>query len=205
MTDRPSGADTATVSDPLSGSDAFAAADAVVYDLDGTLLELVVDWDRVADDVAAAYAEHALIPPTEDLWKLLDAAEEYGIGVEVEAAIADHERAGAARSRLLPLGERLLSGADTRPAAVCSLNCEAACHVALEEHGLVETVDAVVGRDTVETHKPEPESLLAAIDAIDAEPDRAVFVGDSASDAVTADRAGVPFVSVVDALASDDI
>ena len=192
------------MTDSSPEADAFAAADAVVYDLDGTLLELAVDWDRVAADVAATYAEHALIPPTEDLWKLLDAATEYGIGADVEEAIAAHEREGAAESRLLALGERLRSGDDARPAAVCSRNCEAACRIALETHGLADDVGAVIGRDSVETHKPDPEPLLAAIDAIDADPDRTVFVGDSASDGVTAERAGVAFVSVVDALDSND-
>lgn len=179
---------------------ALDAADAIVYDLDGTLLELAVDWDAVADDVVGAYAERALIPPTGDLWSLLDAAAEYGVEAAVEETIAGHERTGASESVLLPLGERLAAGGDDRPAAVCSLNCEDACRVALETHGLEAAIDAVVGRDTVETHKPEPESLLAAVDALGSEPERAVFVGDSESDAVTADRAGVPFVSVVDAL-----
>lgn len=178
---------------------ALDAADAIVYDLDGTLLELAVDWDTAADDVVAAYAEHALVPPTGDLWSLLDAAADYGVEAVVEETIAGHERAGANASTLLPLGERL-AGGDDRPAAVCSLNCEDACRIALETHGLEAAIDAVVGRDTVETHKPEPESLLAAVDAIGVEPSRVVFVGDSESDAVTADRAGVPFVSVADAL-----
>ncbi|MES3161735.1 MAG: HAD-IA family hydrolase [Halorubrum sp.] len=182
--------------DPTPATDPFDAADAVVYDLDGTLLDLVVDWGRVADDVAAVYAEHALVPPTDDLWTLLDVATEYGIGAEVEAAIADHERDGAVRSRLLPLGERLHTDTDDRPAAVCSLNCETACRTALREHEIDAAVEAVVGRDTTETRKPEPGSLLAAVTSLGVDPERAVFVGDSASDAVTAERAGVPFVWV---------
>ncbi|GAA0514515.1 phosphoglycolate phosphatase [Halorubrum aquaticum] len=179
---------------------ALDAADAIVYDLDGTLLELAVDWDAVAEDVVGVYAEHALIPPTGDLWSLLDAAADYGVEAAVEETIADHERAGASASTLLSLGERLAAGEDDHPAAVCSLNCEEACRIALETHGLEGAIEAVIGRDTAETHKPEPESLLAAVDALGAEPERAVFVGDSESDAVTADRAGVPFVSVADLL-----
>ncbi|OYR53572.1 HAD-IA family hydrolase [Halorubrum halodurans] len=179
---------------------ALDAADAIVYDLDGTLLELAVDWDAVADDVVAAYAERALIAPTDDLWSLLDAAADYDIEGVVHGTIADHERVGARESVLLPLGERLAADAADRPAAVCSLNCEEACRIALETHGIEGAVDAVVGRDTAETRKPEPESLLAAVDALGVEPERAVFVGDSESDRVTADRAGVPFVSVVEAL-----
>lgn len=180
-------------------TDTFAAADAVVYDLDGTLVELAVDWDAVADDVAGVYAGNALVPPTGDVWSLLDAAGEYGVAEPVEAAIAGHERRGASESTLLPLGDRLAAG-DDRPAAVCSLNCEAACRTAVETHGLDDAVDAVVGRDTVEEHKPDPEPLLAAIAALGVDPARAVFVGDSASDRVAAERAGVPFVWAVDAV-----
>ena len=181
-------------------TDAVADADAVVYDLDGTLVELAVDWDAVADDVADVYAAAALIPPTNDLWSLLDVAGEYGIAEPVEAAIAGHERRGARESARLPLGDRLAAGDDDRPAAVCSLNCEAACRTAVETHGLGDAIDAVVGRDTVAGHKPDPEPLLAAVTALGVDAARAVFVGDSASDRVTAERAGVPFVWAADAV-----
>jgi len=178
----------------------LAAPDAIVYDLDGTLVDLAVDWDAVADDVIGTYAANALVAPTDDLWSLLDAAAEYGVHAAVEATIASHERAGARESTRLPLAERLIADVTDRPVGICSLNCEDACHVAIETHGLAAAIDAVVGRDTVSTHKPDPQSLLAAIDALDAAPEEALFIGDSASDRVTAERAGVSFLSVVDAL-----
>ncbi|MDZ5812413.1 HAD-IA family hydrolase [Halorubrum sp. AD140] len=182
----------------------LAGYDAVVYDLDGTLVELLVDWGAVAESVLSVYAEHAVKPPTDELWGLLEAAPEYGVGDQVEEAIADHERAGARGSTLLPLGERLVEGGGTRsnepPAGVCSLNCEEACRIAVETHGLGDALDAdaIVGRDTVETHKPEPESLLAAVERLGAEPSGALFVGDSRRDAVTAERAGVAFAWAAD-------
>ena len=185
----------------------LTAYDAVVYDLDGTLVELAVDWGAVAESVLDVYAEHAMIPPTDELWGLLEAAEEYGLRDPVEEAIALHERSGARDSVLLPLGGRLVDGSEAGedgrhgpPAGVCSLNCEAACRVAVETHGLGGALDpdAIVGRDTVDTHKPDPESLLAAVDRLDADPARALFVGDSRRDAVAADRAGVPFAWAAD-------
>ncbi|ELZ49169.1 HAD-superfamily hydrolase, subfamily IA, variant 1 [Halorubrum distributum JCM 9100] len=206
----PAGADgtpAASGTDPVGSR--LAGYDAVVYDLDGTLVELAVDWDAVADDVLDAYAERALIPPTEELWDLLGAADDYGIRAEVEAAIAGHERPGARESARLPLGDRLTgtaAGADAGshpPAGVCSLNCEEACRIAVETHGLDDALvsDAIVGRDTVETRKPDPASLLAAIDRIGAAPEDALFVGDSRSDAVTAERGGVDFAWVADLVA----
>ena len=192
----------------LTGS-RLAGYDAVVYDLDGTLVELAVDWDAVADAVLDVYAERALIPPTEELWDLLGAADDYGVRDEVEAAIADHERPGARESTRLPLGDRLTgtaAGADAGPhppAGVCSLNCEEACRIAVETHGLADALvsDAIVGRDSVETHKPAPESLLAAVDRLGAAPGDALFVGDSRTDAVAAERGGVDFAWVSDLLA----
>lgn len=183
--------------------------DAVVYDLDGTLVELAVDWGMVANAVLDVYAENAVKPPTDELWGLLEAAEQYGIGEPVEEAITLHERAGARDSTRLPLGDRLVEeagradavvGSDATsvpdPVGVCSLNSEAACRIAVDTHGLDVAVDedAIVGRDTVETYKPEPESLLATIDQLGSEPDHALFIGDSRRDAVTADRAGVDYV-----------
>jgi len=185
----------------------LASYDAVVYDLDGTLVELAVDWAAVAESVLGVYTEHAVIPPTDELWGLLGAAEGYGIRDPVEAAIAAHERPGARDSTLLPLGGALIEaveevegGRNAPPAGVCSLNCEEACRIAVETHGLGDALDpdAIVGRDTVETHKPEPESVLAAVERLGAEPGRALFVGDSRRDAVAAERAGVPFAWAAD-------
>ncbi|WP_096394465.1 HAD family hydrolase [Halorubrum trapanicum] len=192
----------------LAGS-RLAGYDAVVYDLDGTLVELAVDWDAVAADVLDVYAERALIPPTEELWDLLGAADDYGVRDEVEEAIALHERPGARESTRLPLGDRLTgtaAGADAGshpPAGVCSLNCEAACRIAVDTHGLDDALvsDAIVGRDTVESFKPDPASLLAAIDRLGAAPEDALFVGDSRTDAVAAERGGVDFAWVSDLLA----
>ena len=170
--------------------------DALVYDLDGTLVRLDVDWGEVAEEVAAVLRPRG-IDTDGSLWDLLQRAERAGERHRraVEEVIADHERAGARSADRLALAEELPTGV---PTGVCSLNCEAACRIALELHGLDGHVDAVVGRDTVEGHKPDPEPLLAAVDAIGADPRTTLFVGDSDSDRVAAERAGVAFQAVAD-------
>jgi phosphoglycolate phosphatase len=169
--------------------------DGVIYDLDGTLVTLTVDWDAVRDDVVSVY-ETAGIAAEEDLWTLFSDADEYGLRTEVEETIAAHERDGARRSERLPLADTLT--ATERATAVCSLNCEAACHIALDRHGLAETVSTVVGRDTTGAYKPDPQPLEHAIDTLGLTPENALFVGDSERDAVTAKRAGVEFRYVED-------
>ena len=165
--------------------------EAVVYDLDGTLATLAVDWDAVAADVIAVYEDAEIDATGAGLWSLLEDADDHGIGDDVETAISRHEREGARRSRRCELADEL--PARSVPVGVCSLNCEAACRIALETHDLAEHVDAVVGRDSVATHKPDPEPLVATVEALGVAPEDAVFIGDSPRDKETAERAGVAF------------
>ncbi|GAA0229771.1 HAD family hydrolase [Haladaptatus pallidirubidus] len=162
---------------------------AVVYDLDGTLVQLIVNWKAVAQDVTVELERHGVDASDADLWRMLDLADEANVRDEIEAIISQHERDGARRSIRLPHADELLSR--EIPVGVCSLNCESACHVGLETHGLARHVDAVVGRDSVPTRKPHPEPLKATLRALGV--DGAVFIGDSRRDELTAERAGVAF------------
>ncbi len=164
--------------------------DALVYDLDGTLVELDVDWNAVTVDARAVLAERGVETTGMGLDAILDRADELGYRPAVEKSITDHERAGARASRSLPLADAL--PADV-PVAVCSLNAEEAVRLALERHGIDSHVSVVVGRDTVETRKPDPQPLLASIDALPVDAERPLFVGDTERDEETAERAGVRF------------
>lgn len=170
---------------------------AIVYDLDGTLLRLEVDWDDVLADLRAIYRDEGIhFSDAEGVWELLERAHQNGLAADVEAAIADHERAGARTSVRLGLADDVTTR--SVPVGICSLNCEDACRIGLEKHDLEPHVDAVVGRDTVGARKPDPKPLLAAVDVLDVVPAETLFVGDSASDEKTADRAGTRFAYVGD-------
>lgn len=164
--------------------------DAIVYDLDGTLVRLDVDWAAVARDVDEALADHDIDTDGHDLWDVLERSVETGHREIVEEAIAAHEREGAETASILALAEDLPHDV---PVGVVSLNCEGACRRALDVHDLTDHVDVVVGRDTVETFKPDPEPLLTAVEELGSEPSRTLFVGDSESDRTTAKRAGADF------------
>ena len=164
--------------------------DTLVFDLDGTLVRLAVDWERVADAVAGTLEERGVSPP-ENLWSMLEAADATGHREAVEAAIGEFERDGARSSERLPAADTVPSGR----VGICSLNCEAACHIALETHG-IDGIGAVVGRDTVRTEKPDPGPLLETVRRLDGEPSETLFVGDSERDERTAERAGTEYAYV---------
>ncbi len=171
--------------------------EAIVYDLDGTLVRLPVDWAVAREDAAAVLRAQGVDTTDMGLWDILEAARPNGVLAEISDAIATHERRGAESATRLPLADELPLSV---PVAVCSLNCEAACHIALERHDLERYVGAVVGRDSVDTYKPDPAPLLAAVSRVQAEPERSLFVGDSDRDREAAERAGLDFQWVEDRL-----
>jgi phosphoglycolate phosphatase len=164
--------------------------DAIVYDLDGTLVRLDVDWDAVREQTAAVLRARDVDIDGADIWTIRELAGDHGLVDRVDEVIAGFERDGARSATHLALADHLPHGV---PVGVCSLNAESACRIALERHGLDRHVDAVVGRGTVETVKPDPEPLLYALDSVGVAPDQALFVGDSDSDRVAAERAGMAF------------
>ena len=164
--------------------------DAVVYDLDGTLVRLDVDWAAVEREVGAVLLDAGVDPDDHDTWELLTAAEEAGVGDEVHDLIADHELGGAETGPLLATADELPLGV---PVGVCSLNAEVACRRALDRHDLSDWVAVVAGRDSVPARKPDPRALEWVADELGVDVADVLFVGDSASDEETAERAGADF------------
>lgn len=165
--------------------------DAIVYDLDGTLVHLDVDWETCEQTLRDHFEEASIGMLDGDAWEILAAAEAINRGDEAAEIIARYERDGATRASRLPTAAEVSE--QSVPVGVCSLNCEAACREALSQVDLEEGVSVVIGRDSHETRKPDPGPLLAAVDALGATPDRTLFVGDSPSDRTTAERAGTAF------------
>ena len=67
----------------------------------------------------------------------------------------------------------------------------------LQREKLSDAFEVIVGGEDVSAHKPDPEGLLRAIDALGAAPKNTLYVGDSVTDAQTAERANVSFAAVL--------
>lgn len=180
-----------TLSTAVTRDDGDSTVSAVVYDLDGTLVDLVVDWADVERRLAELLEREGVHADSLRSWTLLDAAEEAGIGEEADDLIAAAEREGARVSHRLPLADELL-GREI-PVGVCSLNREDAVRIALDTHDLTNHVESIVGRGTVPERKPHPQPLLTTVEELGIPPENVVFVGDSARDEETAKRAGTMF------------
>jgi 2-phosphoglycolate phosphatase len=67
----------------------------------------------------------------------------------------------------------------------------------LEREHLLDLFDVIVGGEDVPQHKPDPASLLQALERLGVRPENALYVGDSVTDAEAANRGAIPFVAVL--------
>ena len=74
----------------------------------------------------------------------------------------------------------------------------------LKREGLSDVFDVVIGGEDVANHKPDPEGLQMALDRLGCSLADSLYVGDSLTDAETAQRAEVPFVAVLSGAAQKD-
>lgn len=175
-------------------STALDAFDAVVFDLDGTLIDLTVDWAAAREEIDAAIGDHLDGAIREHGTPgLFHEARKQGVYDDLAAILTEHELAGAEQAT----PRQLVDALDELecPIGVCTANDPEAADVGLKTFGAREHVDCIVGRDTVPEHKPEPEPLLTCLDELGVRPGNAVFIGDVESDAQTASRAGTSFLA----------
>ena len=67
----------------------------------------------------------------------------------------------------------------------------------MEDAGLLDCLDVIIGGEDVTRHKPAPDGLIKAAECLNLGVEDCVYVGDSHVDAGAARSAGMPFVGVL--------
>ncbi|WP_127599697.1 HAD-IA family hydrolase [Nitratireductor alexandrii] len=189
-----------------------AGSVAVLFDLDGTLIDSVADLAAAVNTVLAAHGTQPLDVAAvrgmvgngvaklvqrafEARGRPLDAA---GRAAATDAMMAAYRDGLTARTTLMAGTAAALAQLRARGAAlaVVTNKPQDATEAILDHFGLSQAFGAVVGSRPGLASKPAPDMLFAALDAIGATADTAVMVGDSAVDAEAARAAGLPCVLV---------
>lgn len=182
---------------------------AIVFDLDGTLIDSAPDIRAIANTVLSEHgADPISLADTRRFIgngaavfvERMSAAR--GISPDPERLTAMHARFeelylnAADHSRLFPgVTETLARLQDLGLAmGVCTNKPIAPTRFVLDHFGLAGLFSEVLGGDSLPVRKPDPEPLHAVFDALGARTGRRIYVGDSEVDAETAERAGVPFL-----------
>ena len=178
--------------------------DAVIFDLDGTLVDSAPDIHRAVNEVLAAYGVAPLS------FEAVRGFIGSGVPVLIERVIRacglpealhgdycalfmdvyEEEPAGLT----LPY-EGVESAMDAlwpMPLGLCTNKPLGPVRALMAHMAWTERFPVIVAGDSLPVRKPDPAPLLAAVERIGG--GSVVFVGDSEVDAETAARAGVPFV-----------
>ena len=189
--------------------------DALLFDLDGTLLDTAGD---IAVALNRTLAEVRLRPmPDSDVRRMIGrgspilieraaAAQGRALDQATQAAMVERffHHYGALQEneefRAQPYAGvsealRLLHGAGLRTAVVTNKQ-ERFARGLLERLQLKQWIDLVVGGDSCERRKPDPQPLLYACGRLDTPPSRTLMVGDSINDVIAARAAQIAVVCV---------
>ncbi|WP_372574660.1 phosphoglycolate phosphatase [Ruegeria jejuensis] len=178
---------------------------AIVFDLDGTLIDSVPDLAAAVNDMLAAQGAAELDLPTitgfvgSGLPKLVERVINHcGMDMRQHGEITritldNYMRAPTKRTVLYPGVRDMLERFRTNGHAlgICTNKPEDATHQVLNALDLSRFFAVVVGGDTLAQRKPDPSPLLHVFDRLG--PGSRFYVGDSEVDAETAKRAEVPF------------
>jgi HAD superfamily hydrolase (TIGR01509 family) len=159
----------------------------VIFDLDGTLLEAMLDFGAVRAEIG--------LPPTTPILEAIAALSDTE-QTRARAILDRHEAAVAERSCLMPGARELLVHLRERgvKVAVLTRNSRASVDLAIRRHGLA--FDASVARDE-HRPKPSPDGVHYLMAACGAAADETIVVGDYRFDIEAGRSAGVRTIALV--------
>ena len=182
--------------------------DTVLFDFDGTLVEIDIDFAGMRRGVISLGLEYGVsseselyvLESLEDISRRLmqqdaDRAEEFRR--RAEKLIVDIELEAAAEARVMLRADEALRELKHRGTSIgiVTRNCRPAVMRSLEIARFAH--DALLTRDDVKRVKPDPQHLLDALNLLDSKPEKALMVGDHPMDVLAGKRAGMRAAAVL--------
>lgn len=186
---------------------------AVLFDLDGTLVDSAPDLSVAVNRMLEEYGRDAVDLPTIRDWvgngarRLIARALTGSMDEDPPTAEWD----GALERFFTLYGQRVYVDSRPYPGAIQGVRSLADMGMAIgvvtnkprrfavpiiEHMGLAESIGVVVGGECSAARKPDPQPLQLAAERLGVSIEQAVMVGDSATDIAAARAAGIPVISV---------
>ncbi len=184
----------------------------IIFDLDGTLVDTAPDLCRALNHVLEKHRQPTVHEETvrahvgKGALKLIERGmAESGDVVDgdflkqLEKEFLIYYKANIAdASRPFPGAVDALDELARQDAllGICTNKREALSRQLLDELDLLHYFPVVLGADSLDVHKPDPRHILETVERLGGRPEKAIMIGDSATDVEAARNAGVPVVVV---------
>jgi phosphoglycolate phosphatase len=182
--------------------------DIVLFDFDGTLVEIDIDFAQMRQGVFALGIEYGVsaepglyvLESLEDIFEKLqqlDVNQARDFKQRAKRLIASIEVEAATRSRAMPGAKRTLRELKSRgiKIGIVTRNCRSGVMKSAEKADFV--YDLTLTRDDVEKVKPDPQHLLDALNILNSKPGKSIMVGDHPMDILAGKRAGMKTAAVL--------
>jgi len=188
------------------------SVEAVVFDLDGTLIESKINYPemrrRVVELLVSMGVKEEELSQTRRLWEIVMGGErllrDLGLPPEgiqqvmrrVTEAMNAVELEGVVNVEATSHVHEALETLRSRgfKIGVATRSCNAYATRSIEKTAIGGYIEVLLARDDVEYPKADARHLQQVVDALGVPMDKVVFVGDTATDLKTAEEAKVPFI-----------
>jgi len=186
--------------------------EAVVFDLDNTLVDSRHDYREMSSRLRAVFEDRGLWQEDPEnprkIWQIvrggMEGIRNLGLSEDESRKLIDDVNDALTSAELTALDTvkpmpnaietldaikkmGLKVGIATRSGAAYAKRC-------VEKTGLAPYVDAMLARDEVDNPKPSPFHLMEVVDLLETTPERVIYIGDSTTDLTTARAAGIDFL-----------
>ena len=184
---------------------------AVVFDLDGTLVESKIDYEKMGEQIKELLGRNGMVEHIEDRRKAYMVTRggaktllEFGLPkenlestlIELDQVMNNIELDALSTMKLKPNALETIQAlhAERYRLGICTRSHRAYADKVLEMYELGEFFHAVVARDDTPNPKPDARQLLVTIDQVGAQPEETLYIGDTTTDLTTARNANVDFI-----------
>jgi len=185
---------------------------AVVFDLDGTLVDSRIDYERMAGMIrgvlSAAGVPKERLTDRRKIYQIIRGGDRVlaemgvnpikrpGIASEMERIMNQVELEGAHLSKPMRNAGETLRALRSRGLGIgiATRGCREYAAESMRLTGLQTYVDKCLARDEVPYPKPDPRHLLDVVTHLGAKPAEVFYVGDTSTDLETANAAKVEFI-----------